>query len=101
MEMVWELIMEDFLSAFIVLIMALLTFGLRKLYNVVEAVLGVQFAEKEIKHIAKSIYRVAQNYDELYQETLNRAAKRMSRRGFKIDKEELSDIVISTLRELK
>lgn len=101
--------LEMFLSEVAVQVTTLIVIGLVAVITVVikraldwwKAVTGIEIAEWEAYHTAKSLLSLKGDYEELFTEILQKVEYKLDRRGIKIDSEELYDLISSTLADIK
>lgn len=96
----WEIIIENLLEVLIVLAVMLAVYGYNKIRKPLGDLIGIQLAEVEAKHIAKVLKGAYKDHNELYRTVLNRVASRLKKKGVNLDKDELADIVYSTLQDV-
>ena len=102
MELFLEEIILQVAAVIVTLAVVSIAMGLNKINKIVGSWFGIDIAEWEVYQVAKALLRQKGDHEELLTEILQVASYRLETNwGIKIKKDDLYDLIINTLEDLK
>jgi len=99
-ETMMDSVVELSVGLLVTVVLAIIAYAVRKVQKLIENVTGIDLAERETRHIARTMLKLVEDYEELYVEVLNIVESRLEKKGINFEGTELADIVYGTLQEI-